>query len=173
MLSLLIRPLRQVVDIFITNDSPRQIAFGVAIGAVLGLVPKGNLLAVSLLILLFSVRANRTAGLLSAAFFAMISPLCDSFTHRLGDKLLAIDGMQSTYAWLYDMPLGPWFGFNNTVVLGAFVLGLYLTYPCYAASHLLVKKFQPPIAKWLMRYRLARWLAGADVTTRFGIPGAV
>ncbi|MEM9186541.1 MAG: TIGR03546 family protein [Planctomycetota bacterium] len=170
MLSLLLRPLRNAALVLLANDSSRQIAAGVAIGMVLGLVPKGNLIAVALGVALFGLKVNRSAGLLSAAAFSWMGAATDGFTHNLGAKALAVDGMQSTYAWLYELPLGPWIGFNNTVVLGSLLLGLYASYPCYLAAKLLLDRFQTPIAAWLKRRRVTRWLLGADLTTRFGTP---
>lgn len=169
MLSYFLRPLRGAVSVFAANESPRQIAAGMALGAVLGMVPKGNLIAVVLLTLLFALRMNRTAGLLTAAAFSLVSLALDPFTHRLGARLLSIVSMQPTYAWLYDLPLGPWIGFHNTVVIGSLVVGLYIAYPVYLVSRIVLDRVHAPIARWLMRYRVARWLMGADLSSRFGI----
>lgn len=170
MLSYLLRPIRGAVSVFAANESPRQIAAGIALGAMLGMVPKGNLIAVALVVLLFALRVNRTAGLITAAGFSFISLALDPFTHRLGAKLLSIESMQPMYAWLYDLPLGPWIGFHNTVVLGSLVVGLYAAYPVYLISKIILDRVQAPIARWLMRYRVARWLMGADLGSRFGLP---
>jgi len=173
MLSLFLRPARNIVAVLAANDSSRQIAAGVAIGMLLGLTPKGNLIAMALLVMLFALRVNRTAGLLSAALFSTIGMATDPFTHRLGAKLLAIESVQPYFAWLYDAPLGPWIGFHNTVVLGSLVMGLYLFYPCYLVARLLLDRFQPPIARWIMRRRVARMLLGADLASRWGVPSGL
>lgn len=170
MLSLFLKPLRGAAAVLLANDSPRQVAAGVALGMTLGLVPKGNLIAIALAVLLCSLRVNKTAGLMSAAFFSWIGLGLDGFAHRLGGKLLLIDSMQPTYAWLYEMPLGPWIAFNNTVVLGSLALGLYLMYPCYLTSRLVLDRAQAPLAAWVRRRRVARWLLGADLTSRLGAP---
>ncbi|TWT78244.1 hypothetical protein Pla123a_10350 [Posidoniimonas polymericola] len=171
MLSMLLRPLRQSVGVLLANDSPRQVAAGVAIGVMLGLVPKGNLLAVSLGVLLLSLRVNKPAGLAAATLFSWIGLAGDPFFHRLGGQLLKIDSLQPTLVWLYEQPLGPWIGFNNTVVLGSFITGLYAAYPCYLLSHMIAEKVQPPVAKWLMRYKVARALMGLDLTSRLNAAG--
>lgn len=171
MLSLVLRPLRGFVAVLVANDSSRQIAAGVALGAVIGLVPKGNLIAATLAILLCSLRVNRTAGLLAAAAFSWIGLHADAFTHRLGASLLTIESLQPYYAAAYNLPLGPWIGFNNTVVLGSLVVGLYAAYPVYLIAKLLLDRYQAPLAAWLMRRRVARWLLGADLTSRLGLSG--
>ena len=134
MLSLLLRPLRGAVAVLLANDSPRQVATAVALGAVIGLVPKGNLIAVSLVVLLCSLQINRTAGLMSAAIFSWIGFYLDGFSHRVGAQLLSIEWLQPQFATLYDLPLGPWIGFHNTVVMGSLLVGLYLAYPVYVLA---------------------------------------
>lgn len=170
MLSLLFKPLRQSVGVLVGHDANWQIAAGAALGAIVGLVPKGNLIAIGLLVVLFSIRVNRSAGLLFIGLFALISPVCDSFTHRLGTQLLNYQPMQPWYAWLYDQPLGPWIGFNNTVVIGSLLVGLYIFYPVYLLVNLASSRFREPVVAWLKRRRITRWILGADVASRFGAP---
>lgn len=173
MLAALLKPTRQIVELFLGHESSQQIAAGAAIGAVAGLVPKDNLIALSLAVLLFSIRVNRSAGLLAMGLFAAVGPWFDPFLHRLGSRLLAAENLQPTYVWLYEQPLGPWIGFNNTVVLGALVVGLYIAYPVYAISEISVARCRKPVAAWLARRRATRWLAGADAASRLGPATAI
>ncbi len=168
-----VRPLRQLAGLFTANATPRQVAAGAALGMVLGLVPKGNLIAVALGMALMAFRVNRTAGLLSAALFSWIGLGLDGFTDRLGGQVLALPSLQGVYAWLYELPLGPWIGFNNTVVLGSLLVGLYASYPCYLLTHLAYARLQPPAIRWITRYRLGRWLMGADWSERLGLTGVL
>lgn len=162
-----------MTGLFTANAHPRQVAYGAALGMMLGLLPKGNLLAIILGVLLMAFRVNRTAGLLAVAAFSGVGMQLDAFSHRLGSQALSLQSLQSFYAWLYDLPLGPWLGFNNTVVMGSLLIGLYAFYPMYLIVYLSFSRLQPPAAKWIARYRLGRWLLGADWTERLGLPGAV
>jgi uncharacterized protein (TIGR03546 family) len=101
---------------------------------VLGLLPKGNLIAVSLFVLLFSLRVNKGVALLAAFAFSWIGPALDPFADKLGAHVLAANSLQPTYATLFQLPLGPWFDFNNTVVVGSLVIGLWALYPTYWAA---------------------------------------
>ena len=167
MLSLLLHPVRQLFNALAANDSPRQMAWGFTIGMVLGMVPKGNLIAITLAILLCALRVNKSAGLMSVALFSAVSPLFDSLTHKIGDKLLHQPALQDFYVWLYDQPLGPFIGFHNTVTIGSLMLALYVTYPCYYGSYKVFEKLGPPISRWITRYRLGRALTGAQFAARF------
>ncbi len=98
---------------------------------IIGLVPKGNLIALSLCVLLFSMRCNKGLGLAVAVVFSFVGPWTESFAHRLGLAALSLEPLEATYASIFKLPLGPWLGFDNTVVTGSLLMGLYVAYPVY------------------------------------------
>ncbi len=135
MLAHLLRPVRRVVRSLLAYDASSQLAAGFALGMVLGLVPKGNLIALSLFVLLFSLRVNTGSGLVAALAFSWLGPALDPFADKLGAYVLAASSMQGTYAAIFQLPLGPWFDFNNTVVVGSLAIGLWAMYPVYWFSY--------------------------------------
>ena len=136
MLTSVMRPLRRVVQALVAHDAPNQIAAGFALGMMLGFMPKGNLIALSLLVLLFSLRVNKSAGLAAAFLFSWTTPLIDQFGNKLGLYVLTTDRIQGTYASIFSMPLGPWLEIDNTAVIGSLLLGLYAFYPVYWLGYL-------------------------------------
>ncbi len=168
MFSLLLRPFRQVAQAITANESPRQIAWGFTLGMLVGLVPKGNLLLVVLMVLLCALRVNKAAGMLAAGIFSLGGVLLDGLAHRLGSIVLLWEPARPLHIWLYELPLGPWLGTNNTVVIGQLLIGLYLAIQAYHFAHQLAKRYQPRLSKWLMRYRAIRWLRGAEFGTQWG-----
>lgn len=59
MLSSVAGPLRTIVQSLVRGDGLRQLAGGFALGLAVTLAPQGHLIAVSLCVLLFSLRVNR------------------------------------------------------------------------------------------------------------------
>ena len=169
MLTLLLRPLRLLAQALTANDSPRQIAWGLVLGMIVGLIPKGNLIAISLGILLCSLQVNLSAGMLAAGVFSLLGMALDPIAHRIGAGVLLWEAARPLWTWTYQKPLGPWLGFNNTVVMGQLVLGLYLAYPTYLVGRYLGVKIQPRVKKWLMGYRVIRWLRGAELGATWGV----
>jgi uncharacterized protein (TIGR03546 family) len=168
MLNLFLRPLRMFAQALIGNDTPRQTAWGFTLGMLVGLLPKGNLVAIVLAMLLFGTRTNRAAGFLGIGLFSYAGWALDSFAHNLGSKVILSASAQPTIAWLYEQPLGPFMGLNNTVVVGQLLIGLYLCYPTYRASYALAKYVRPRVHAYLMKYRIIRWLRGAEVGAQWG-----
>ena len=123
--------LRKVVRSLLAGDSPGQLAAGFTIGMIIGLMPKGNLIALSLCVLLFSLRCNKGLRPRGRDCVFVRRAWTDPFAHKIGLYALTLDSMQATYASTFNLPLGPWLGFNNTVVTGSLLMGLYVAYPVY------------------------------------------
>jgi len=168
MFSFLLRPLRQLAQALVANDSPRQIAWAIVLGMWLGLLPKGNLLVVLIGMVLFGLRLNKPAGLMSAGVFSLLGLAFDGLAHRIGSFVLLWDQAKPVHVWLYDSLWGPWFGLNNTVVVGQLLIAAYLTYPTFVLSLWFVRRVQAPMSRWLLRYRLVRWIRGAEWGTHWG-----
>jgi uncharacterized protein (TIGR03546 family) len=144
MLWLLFRPLWHVVVALTAERSPRRVALGVALGVLAGMVPKGNLTAWVLAVLLLGTRVNTGVGLLVALVVSGISPWLDPLTHRLGWRLLHVDGLAGLVGHAHELPLFPWLAWNNTVVLGSLVLGSVIFYPTYHLSHVGLQRIVVP-----------------------------
>jgi uncharacterized protein (TIGR03546 family) len=171
MLSLLLRPVRQFAQALIGNDSPRQIAWGLVLGMLIGLVPKGNLLVAILGMMLLGLRVNKSAGLVSAGVFTGLGIFLDPLAHKLGSWVLVNQSLRPMHIGLYDSALGPWLGLNNTVVVGQLLIGLYLAYPVYWTVRQFAARVQIPVSRWLHRFRVVRWLRGAELGSQWGIEG--
>jgi uncharacterized protein (TIGR03546 family) len=131
MLSDILAILRKIVRVLLAGSSPRQLAVGFTIGMMIGIMPKENLIALGLCVFMFSVRCNKALGLAAAVAFSFAAPWTDPLAHKIGNYVLAFDALQAAYTSLYNLPLGAWIGFNNTVVTGSLLLGLYIAYPVY------------------------------------------
>lgn len=159
-----IRPLRILAKMFTAAATPRQMAYGFALGMMIGLVPKGNLIALGLSVLLLSLRVNLGAGMVATLLFSWVGTLTDPFTHRVGEAFLNKPALQPTWAFLYDLPLAPWTAFNNTVVLGSLLLGLWLFYPVFRISQAAFARVQPLVVERLRNYPVVQLIWGLETT---------
>jgi uncharacterized protein (TIGR03546 family) len=172
-------PLRVIKDLLQAlhgGTEPRHLAAGFALGAALGLIPKGNLFAVSFFLLFFLFNVDKGMAFLSAALFTAFGYGLDSVAHKVGLLLLKAEALRGLWTALYDLPIVPLTRFNNTVVLGNLVLGVLLYFPLYFGFlkghklydlHLRARVEALPIIKSLRRWdklqkykaKYERWLA--------------
>lgn len=163
----LLRPLRLLAKALAAEDSPRRISAGFALGMLAGLVPKSSLLSQAALLLLALLNVNLAAGYAAAALFSLLSPLIDPLTHRIGRSLLEAKALHPLWNSFYNAPILPWTRFNNTVVLGSFLLGLALAYPLYRAGTPLFARYQERYGVRIRKWKLVQLLLGAETAGRF------
>ena len=156
---------RILINAIAAEDSPKQLAWGVALGVVLGLVPKGNLTAIVLLTLMFSLRVNLAVGLSTAGVCSLLGSLLDPISHVVGTIVLTWPGPQGVYAFLLELPFARWTALNNTVVLGSLLIGLFQLYPTYLWSRSQFAKRKDSWQEFLRQYRYMPEASNSPVVT--------
>ncbi len=150
----------------LNEDSARRLALGVALGMVIGLIPKDSLLAYVVFVVLMISTANLLSAIISGFLFSWVGFLIDPFSHKLGGLILTADQLELTWAYLYDLPLAPWTRFNNTVVMGSLVLGLILAYPVYRISFRFFHSYGHALHLKLQHTWIYRWLVAPPTQTK-------
>lgn len=138
----MIRPFQYLWQALAAERTTSQLAWGIALGALIGVVPKGNLTAWFFGVVLCATRVNLGAGMLTALLVTGVSSFTDPLTHGIGVRLLSIQSFQAWLGTAHEWPLVPWLAWNNTVVLGSTVLGLALLYPIQHISRAPIERLQ-------------------------------
>lgn len=127
-----LKQIRSFINVLNSNASPAQVSWGIALGAIVGLMPFKTLLSFILLLIILLVNVNWSAAMLAIAVFGIISIPLDILSNIIGYALLTkVDPLLPLWTWLYNMPVVPFTRFNNSVVLGSLVLGIILIAPNY------------------------------------------
>lgn len=163
---LILRPLRLFIQAFVTESTPRQMAFGLALGVFVGLVPKGNLLAIVLGTLLAATRVNLAIATFAIVLCSFCAAMFDSLFDRVGVFVLSQPSLQGMFTEMINTPFMPWTDFNNSIVMGSFVTGLMLIFPIYRLSRPLFEKYSDKLSKRIRQWRYAKLLLGAEWANR-------
>lgn len=163
---LILRPLRLLLQAFVMESTPRQMSLGLAFGVLVGLVPKGNLLAIVLGTLLASTRVNLAIATLAIVLCTFLATVCDTIFDQIGGYILAQPSLQGLWTEMANMPFMPWTNFNNTIVMGSFATGLVLLWPVHRLSRPLFEKYAEKIAQRARKWRWAKLILGAEWADR-------
>lgn len=156
--------LRSLVKTLHSDGSPGQIAFGIALGAALGLTPIANAHNVLVLLLLAVLNVSFAAGLFAWAAFVPIGFMLDPVFDRIGRWLL-IDqtALRPVWSSMDNIPGLALTNFNNTVVLGSVVFWLLLFVPLYFAARQGVLKYRATIGERVKNSRVYKLLEASQV----------
>jgi uncharacterized protein (TIGR03546 family) len=139
----LLKLLQSLVKTLHSDGSPGQIAGGVALGAALGLTPIANVHNLIVLALLVMLNVSFGAGMLAWGVFVPVGFMLDPIFDRVGRWLL-VDSPSLRPLWTSweNSPGLALTNFNNTVVLGSFVLWLVLFLPIYFGARWSVLRYR-------------------------------
>jgi uncharacterized protein (TIGR03546 family) len=120
---------------------PHQLAWAVAFGLLLGVVPHGNLLAVAILLVVLSLKINHAMAGLTAVAATFLATKLDPYSHEVGDFVLTHPEVSESATRAWALPLVPWTDLNNTVVMGSFLIGVGALIPVFVVTY--------PIFRWM------------------------
>jgi len=162
MLSLL-RLLQSLFRTLHSEGTPGQVAAGMMLGAGIGLTPlmSAHNLVLFAAIVLFNVSFG--GGMLGLALFTPVGFLLDPLFDRVGLLLLETSGLRGLWTDWYNIPLLPFTGFNNSVVLGSFVVWLVCAVPIYLAARWAVGHYRATYGHRVLNSRFMRGLKASKV----------
>jgi uncharacterized protein (TIGR03546 family) len=166
---LIVKFLLNLFNVLNKNGAPRQIAGGMALGAIAGLTPAASLHNAVVLLLVLFLNVNISAALFAWSVFSAVGYLLDPLFNAVGEALLVkATFLKGFWTLLYNTPVVPWTKFNNTLTLGSVVVALVLAFPLFFLFQRGVEKYRldwkPRIVTWrvvqaLKASKLAAWAA--------------
>ena len=156
--------LKQVIVIFQTDISPNQVAWGFALGAILGLVPN-MFMKLVLFIVIMMFRVNVSAAFLAWAVYEILSFALDPLFDSLGYYILNINSLNGFYTYLYNLPVVPFTKFNNTVVMGSLVTGIILIIPNMIIAKKLLVYYRTHLREKVSKWKIVKILSAAILGT--------
>jgi uncharacterized protein (TIGR03546 family) len=138
--------------------SPRAIAGGLALGAIIGLTPKGSFHNAFVVILIFLLPVNKSASLVSAGIFTLCSYLGDPLFNAIGEALLTASALAPLWTSLYNTPVIPWTRFNNTLVLGSLLFSLFIFYPLFWGTVRFVVAYRERVVAVASKWKIVQVL---------------
>ena len=137
-----------------TNSHPGEIAHAVAIGMLLGFMPKTNVLWYLLFVFFLFVRVNKGAFLLTMLVASLLTRFFDPLFDSIGYVVLTFSPLKPAYAALLDIPFVAFTKFNNTIVAGSITFSLILYIPVYIVIRIFTKSWRTHLAPTLARSKL-------------------
>ena len=144
--------------------SPNEIAAGVMLGAMIGLIPKFNLLALFLWVVVLMFRVNFGMATASIFLFAILGTITDPIAERMGFWLLTdVPALHGLWVALYNTPIIPFTSFNNTLVIGNLALGLLIAIPVFLGARKFVVAYRSHLKARIMKWRIMQILMASKI----------
>ena len=159
----LIKLMQSLIGALHSEGTPGQLAAGIALGSFLGLTPLVNIHNAVIFAALVLLNVSFAGGMLGWALFIPFGFLLDPLFDWIGHTLLFTPSLTPFFTSLYNMPIVPLTNFNNTVVLGSFVVAVVLAVPLYVAARLGVTRYRATIGARVRQSRFYQTVMASKV----------
>ncbi len=163
-MTLLLKQIFGLLKLLNSDTGTNQIAAGVAAGFILGMSPMLSLQAIILLVLCLFLRIQLGMMFISAFFFSFIAFLLDPVFDQFGRMILEMAALQSLWTTLYNLPLVPFTRFNNSIVMGAAIVGAVLFPFIFIFSKHLVHRYREVV---VARFKDTKFWKAVKATSLF------
>ncbi len=138
-----------------SEGTPNQVAWGITLGAALGLTPLLTPQNALIFVALVMLNVSFGGGLLGWALFTPVGFVLDPLFDAIGRYLLVTRGdLTPFWTTIINWPVMPYTEFNNTVTLGATVTWLVTVPLIYVGARLGVRKYR---ATWAPQIENSAW----------------
>ena len=162
----MLKPLAKLLKALSSNRDPGAIAHAFALGALLGSMPKDNLLWYLLFVFILFMRIQRGALALSILFFSLLTRFTDPLFHEIGYSVLTHEALQPLFARLIRMPFAAFTKFNNTIVMGSLVCSIAAYIPLYLLSRAFVYVWRRYIGNFLRKLKILQMIKQIPIVTK-------
>ncbi len=145
-MGLLAKQIINLIRLLHSETGQNQIAAGLAFGVFLGFAPFLSIQTFFVLFIVFLFRVQLGAVFLSAFFFKFIAFLLDPAADILGRYALESPALKDLWTFMYNKPLLPMTRFNNSIVMGSFIVSLILCPILFFVFRKLVIKYRLQVA---------------------------
>jgi uncharacterized protein (TIGR03546 family) len=164
---LFLKFIQQLIGTLNSEGTPRQVAAGIALGAVFGLTPLMNLHNLVLFGLALILNLSMAGVFLGWAVFVPVGFALDPLFDAIGKALLDADGLRPLWTSLYNMPVVPFTNFNNSVVLGSLVFWLVTLVPFYFLWKWAVTRYREKVYERFKKMRFFQLLTASKLYTSY------
>ncbi len=158
-----IKILKKIIKALGSESSPNQLAFGFALGMILGLTPFWNIHNIIIIFIISLIKVNISSVLLGMAVFGMLAPLFANIFHSFGLKILELEFLKGLWQVLYANSFFVLSKFNNTLVLGSFLISLLLFIPLFFGFKIFAKYYKETLHPKVEKMKITKILKGSKV----------
>lgn len=128
-----------------SETSPWALAFGLALGMILGFTPLWSLHNLVVLFVVLTFRVNLSFFLLAFALSSVLAFALDPIFDYVGERLLTAEALLPIWYALYEVPLARLAQFNHTITLGSLVVSLVLFVPVLLLTRWIVENYRTKV----------------------------
>jgi len=157
----MIRIVAKVLKIFNSESGPRQISLALCFSMFVGFTPFVSIHNLVILFCVLILRVNLSTFILGLAAFSGIAYFLDPLFHSLGMAILTADFLQAFWTVLYNAIFWRLAYFNNSILMGSFIVSLLLFFPVYFLMNWAIQQYRQQFMGRVRKTRIMQALTAS------------
>lgn len=154
---LVLRYLFKFIQLLHSENSPNQLCWGFVVGMFMGFTPTLTLHWFGYVVLLFILCINMGAAFLGFALFGILAFVLDPLFSSIGLFVLTeVEALVGLWTWAYHMPILPYTRFNNSIVMGSFIVAFLMAAPLFYFSRIGILRYRDTVVTRIKQSHFAR-----------------
>ncbi len=158
----MIRMLANLLKVLNSENDPAQISLAFCFSMLSGFLPFFSPINLVILFIVFALRVNLSAYLLGTAFFTGVAYLLDPLFHPVGLAVLTSPSLEGLWTSMYNSTIWRIQKFNNSIVMGSFIVGVILFIPLFLLSNALIRRYREHILEWVRKTPLMKMITASN-----------
>lgn len=151
-----------------SNSHPGEIAHAISIALLMGFLPKDNVTWYIFTFFFLFIRINKGVFALFTLLFSILSQFLDTLFDSIGYQILTFTPLEPFFAKLLEIPFVSFTKFNNTIVMGALILGLILYIPFYFLTRGFLKLWRNKLTPFIRKTKLIQYISKLKLIKKIG-----
>ena len=153
-MDVMVRAIARVLRVLNSESAPSQISLAFCFSMITGLTPFVSLHNLLVLLLVLLLRVNLSTFILGLIFFSGVAYVFDPLFHWIGFTVLTAGALEALWRMLYNTTLFRLAAFNNSVVMGSFLVSIVLFIPVYLLSNQMIVRYREHVLVWVHKSRI-------------------
>ncbi len=152
-----------------SETSPERISLALCLGLVAGFLPFLSPINLLVLFLVFILRINISAFIVSTLVFSAVAYFLDPLFHIIGKGLLTLGALEGFWTYFYNITIFRLSNFSNTIVMGSLFTAAVLFIPAFFVFNRLIRSYRESVLAYFTQLRVVRVVTDSNLYRAYSV----
>lgn len=162
----MIKAIIKILKAINSNNRSGEIGASIAFALLFAFIPSKNILWIVLFIITLMLKTHLPTLLVFLGILKLSSGLWDSLLDSIGNRVIAIESVNTLLVDLYNLPFMSFSGINNSLVIGGLVAGVVLWVPVWLIGSFIVKGYRKFILPRFKKSKIYKFYKSIPIVSK-------
>lgn len=157
------KPLKKLIKFLNSEADPSQIALGAILGLFGAYLSPAPLNLIIIILAAFIIKCNLGVFFLCLGLFKALTFATDPLADVIGLKILTLPALEAPFTAISSIPVAAFTGFNNSVIVGSFILALALSPVAWFGTLKFTDFYRKKLRDKIKKYKIIQILSAGSI----------